>query len=102
MTGPRPLDRPSTPGGDGGSGTIESGRPVDSARTTPHAHHPNNLAHWRGQAGDPAGAAAALDELLTERLRILGPDHPDTVTTRHHLAYWRRQAGDTAAPGRST
>jgi hypothetical protein len=29
MTGPWPMDRPATPGGDGGSGTAESAPPVE-------------------------------------------------------------------------
>ncbi|WP_262850843.1 tetratricopeptide repeat protein [Sphaerisporangium corydalis] len=51
------------------------------ARTGPD--HPNtlatrnNLAHWRGRSGDAAGAAAAYEELLADRLRVQGPDHPD-------------------------
>ena len=32
-----------------------------------------NLAFWRGETGD-AGAAEAFEQLLTDRLRILGPD----------------------------
>ena len=56
----------------------------------------NNLAHWRGHAGDPAGAAAAYEELLSDQLRVLGPDHPDTLDTRNSLAYWRAKAGDPA------
>ena len=54
----------------------------------------HNLAHWRGVAGDPAGAIAAYEQLLTDRLRVLGADHPDTVNTRHNLAGWRERAGD--------
>ncbi len=46
------------------------------------------------KAGDPAGA---LEQLLTDRLRVLGPDHPHTLTTRHNLARWRGQA---RSPGR--
>jgi hypothetical protein len=42
----------------------------------------------------PAGAATAFDELLTERLRVLGADHPDTLATRRDLVYWRREAAD--------
>ncbi|MGK5559421.1 tetratricopeptide repeat protein, partial [Actinomadura kijaniata] len=45
---------------------------------------------------DAAGAATAFEELLADRLRVLGPDHPDTLTTRHNLAYWRGEAGDAA------
>ncbi|MGX6603449.1 caspase, EACC1-associated type [Micromonosporaceae bacterium Da 78-11] len=68
-----------------------------------HPDHPDtltvrrNLAVWRGRAaGDPAGVAAAFEELLADYLRALGPGHPDTVDTRHSLAYWRGKAGDPA------
>lgn len=37
-----------------------------------------------------------MEELLTDRLRVLGPDHPHTLTTRHMLASWRGRAGDPA------
>jgi hypothetical protein len=56
----------------------------------------HNLARWRGEAGDPAAAAAALEELLADMVRMLGPDHPHTLTTRNNLASWRGEAGDTA------
>ncbi|MEU4801223.1 tetratricopeptide repeat protein [Actinosynnema sp. NPDC023587] len=56
----------------------------------------NNLASWRGHAGDPAGAAEATEELLADQLRVLGPDHPSTLTTRNNLASWRGHAGDPA------
>jgi tetratricopeptide repeat protein len=55
-----------------------------------------NLARWLGEAGDAAGAAAAFEELLTDRLRVLGPDHPDVQATRASLAHWR---GKTGTPG---
>lgn len=54
----------------------------------------HNLADWRGEAGDPVGAADAFEELLTDRLRVLGPDHPDTLWTRHNLAHWRGHGRD--------
>lgn len=57
----------------------------------------HRLARWRGEAGDPAGTAAALEELLADHLRMSGADHPDTLAARHHLAYWRGEAGDPAA-----
>ncbi|WP_327003213.1 tetratricopeptide repeat protein [Dactylosporangium sp. NBC_01737] len=56
----------------------------------------HNLARWRGEAGDPAGAAAAFEQLLDDYLRVLGPDHSDTLATRQNLAYWRGRAGDPA------
>ncbi|MFB6771358.1 tetratricopeptide repeat protein [Streptomyces sp. NPDC056337] len=51
-----------------------------------------HLAYWRGMAGDAAGAAATLQELLADQERALGPDHPKTFTTWNHLAYWRGMA----------
>jgi hypothetical protein len=60
--------------------------------------HPDTLAtrgdvaHWRGHAGDPAGAVIAFEELLADYWRLLGPDERDTLSTRRHLAYWRGQA----------
>jgi hypothetical protein len=55
-----------------------------------------NLAFWRGEAGDPAGAATDFAELLDDRLRVLGPDHPATLTARGNLARCRGEAGDPA------
>ncbi|MEU2333944.1 helix-turn-helix domain-containing protein [Streptomyces sp. NPDC013172] len=52
----------------------------------------SNLAHFRGQAGDSAGAAAAFADLLTDQVRVLGPGHPDTLTTRSNLAQWQMEA----------
>jgi hypothetical protein len=52
----------------------------------------HNLAYRRGQTGDPTGAADAFEQLFHDRLRVLGPDHPHPLTTRHHLARWRKLA----------
>ena len=35
-------------------------------------------------------------ELLPDRERVLGPDHPDTLTTRHNVAYWTGVRGNIA------
>jgi hypothetical protein len=56
----------------------------------------NNLANWRGEAGDAVGAAADFELLLADHLRVLGPDHPDTLTTRSNRAHWR--AGASVSP----
>jgi len=37
-----------------------------------------------------------MEELLTDQLRVLGPDHPDTLATRHNLASWRGRSSDPA------
>jgi Tetratricopeptide repeat len=34
--------------------------------------------------------------LLPVRERVLGPEHPSTLTTRGYLAYWTGKAGDAA------
>ncbi|MEV4142647.1 tetratricopeptide repeat protein [Amycolatopsis sp. NPDC049691] len=54
----------------------------------------HNFAYWTGQAGDPASAVTALEELLEARVRLLGPDHEHVLTTRSNLARYRGQAGD--------
>jgi hypothetical protein len=51
-------------------------------------------------AGDRAGAIAAFENLLADRLRIHGPDHADTMATRGSLANLRgpgHRAGAVAA-----
>ncbi|MEI7029299.1 tetratricopeptide repeat protein, partial [Streptomyces pratensis] len=56
----------------------------------------NNLAGWLGRAGDAAGAATALADLLSDMARVLGEDHPETLTTRNNFASWLGDAGDAA------
>jgi hypothetical protein len=36
--------------------------------------------------------------LLTDRLRVLGPDHPVTLATSNELARWRVQTGIQPTP----
>ena len=38
-------------------------------------------------------AVAAFEVLLADRLRVLGADHPSTLTTRGNLALWLGEAG---------
>ncbi|WJK33339.1 FxSxx-COOH system tetratricopeptide repeat protein [Solwaraspora sp. WMMA2065] len=47
-----------------------------------------------GNTGQVAAAATAFEELLADSVRVLGPDHPDTLTTRSNVASWRGRAGD--------
>ena len=46
-------------------------------------------------AGDAAGAARALEDLVPNDLRVLGHDHWETFTNRDRLAHWLAAAGDT-------
>jgi hypothetical protein len=54
----------------------------------------SDLAHYSGKAGDKAGARDQFAALLSDETRILGPDHPETLTTRNNLALWTGEAGD--------
>ncbi|WP_208720293.1 tetratricopeptide repeat protein [Amycolatopsis circi] len=49
-----------------------------------------------GNIGLVADAREYFQCLHTTVARQLGPDHPDTLTTRHSLATWRGLAGDPA------
>ncbi|MEV5540077.1 tetratricopeptide repeat protein [Saccharopolyspora shandongensis] len=49
-----------------------------------------------GDAGLVAHAQDYYRRLQTTAHTHLGPDHPDTLTTRHNLAFWRGEAGDAA------
>ncbi|MEU6867127.1 tetratricopeptide repeat protein [Streptomyces sp. NPDC046876] len=66
------------------------------------ADHPDTLATrrklaaWWGRAGDAAGAATALEGVLSDCLQVLGQDHPTTLKTRQSLARCRGKTGDAA------
>jgi Tetratricopeptide repeat len=63
-------------------------------RSHPDVDEPDVTNLWRKETNDPAGAAHDFEQLLADQVRVLGPDHPNTLTTRHDLAYSRRDAGD--------
>jgi Tetratricopeptide repeat len=46
----------------------------------------HDLAVLRRNQGDPAAVHPLFERALAIRERVLGPDHPDTVTTRRALA----------------
>ncbi|MET7712390.1 tetratricopeptide repeat protein [Streptomyces sp. NPDC005407] len=48
------------------------------------------------QSGQSGAAATHFERMETIAHRHLGPDHPDTLTTRHELADCRGDAGDSA------
>ena len=49
-----------------------------------------------GEAGLVKAAITYWQDLHATALRYLGPDHPETLITRHNLARWRGAAGDPA------
>jgi hypothetical protein len=63
--------------------------------------HPDALTAWHnvgrllGEAGE-AAEAVAEHAVLRDLDRVLGPDDPTTLHTRHDLACWRAEAGDNA------
>jgi len=81
---------------------------ANSAVSTGAAHGPepedlralaarSELAYSAGQAGDAAGARDQFAALLPVTERVLGPDHPDTLTNRHNIANFAGYAGDAGA-----
>ena len=71
----------------------------DHPDTLSARHH---LAYWRGEAGDAAGAAAAMEDLLADLLRVFGPAHPHTLRTKISLAYWRGPGRDASRDSDNT
>ncbi|CAM5696435.1 hypothetical protein [Streptomyces canus] len=51
-----------------------------------------------GEAGDAQGAADTLAELVPHFLRVLGPDHSDTLRIVNALARWQERAMISDAP----
>jgi len=49
-----------------------------------------------GEAGQVAAAVDYWQRLHATAVHHLGPDHPDTLATRHSLALWRGESGDPA------
>ena len=54
----------------------------------------DGLASAYESAGDLRRAIPLYEETLTQREEILGPTHPDTLTSRNNLAYAYQAAGD--------
>ncbi|WP_370964842.1 tetratricopeptide repeat protein [Amycolatopsis sp. cg9] len=75
------------------------------AKTRLRSDHPDtltarhNLAHWQGHAGDLAGSAAVLADLLDDVVKVFGPDHQHVLTTRHNIIYRLGEAGDATWAG---
>jgi hypothetical protein len=57
----------------------------------------NNLALTLGAQGDWAGARKLHEETLDIRRRVLGPEHPDTLTSAWNLLGTLQDLGEHAA-----
>ena len=53
----------------------------------------NAVAQAYESAGRLGEAIALYEQVLTDRIRVLGPDHPDTLSSRNNLAYAYESAG---------
>ena len=60
----------------------------------------NNLAVTYRAQGRTGEAARLQEEVLEKRRRILGDDHPDTLTTMNNLASTYRDQGRTGEAAR--
>lgn len=59
----------------------------------------NNLAHWTGEAGEPAAARDLFRALLPDHERVLGPEHPRTVATRGWIEHLDKRIGRPSGAG---
>ena len=65
------------------------------AATTPTRSRPAATSRgWTGEVGDARQALRLFTELLPDQERVLGRDHPDTLTTRSNIARWTGEVGD--------
>ena len=60
------------------------------------------LARWTGEAGDPAAARDQYAALLPVFERVLGPEHPDTLTARGTSPAGPGRRGTRPPPGTSS
>jgi hypothetical protein len=82
-------------------GLVEAERqaPASAERQAPEEAELGVLegrAHSAGQAGDAAEARDQYAAPLPIQERVLGPEHPATLATRHNLAAFTWEAGDAA------
>jgi hypothetical protein len=76
----------------------------DFAALVPHAQTAlsadsdgiQQIAAYLGASGSYAAARNLCQEVLDARIRVLGPHHPDTLTTHNELATWTGYAGNAA------
>ena len=64
------------------------------ARPPRHAHHPQQHRVLDRPGGRRARALQLFSALLPDLERVLGRDHPGTLTTRNNIAHWTGATGD--------
>ena len=76
------------------NGATVDGTATDDASPKMFLTAASTLAYLFGEQGDEAGASALYSEVLAMRSRILGPDHPETLTTKASLAATMSRQGN--------
>jgi hypothetical protein len=59
-----------------------------------HSTGMGQAASYLGNTGSYVAARALCQQILEARVRVLGPEHPDTLTMRARLGWWTGLAGD--------
>jgi tetratricopeptide (TPR) repeat protein len=76
------------------NGATVDGTATDDASPKMFLTAASTLAYLFGEQGDEAGASALYSEVLAMQSRILGPDHPETLTTKANLAATMSRQGN--------
>ena len=71
--------------------------PHAQAALTADSNAMTRIASYLGYSGSYVAARELSQGMLDARVRVLGPEHPDTLTARAHLARWTGKAGHAAA-----
>jgi len=66
------------------------------AALPPDSDGMERVSTYLGHSGNYGAARDREREVVEARARILGPEHPDTLTARNNLAFWTGIAGDPA------
>ena len=64
------------------------------AALSPDSDGMERVSTYLGHSGSYGAARDREREIVETRARILGPEHPDTLTARNNLAFWTGLAGD--------
>jgi hypothetical protein len=70
--------------------------PHAQAALPSHRDGMERVSTYLGHSGRYGAARDREREVVDARARILGPEHPDTLTARENLAFWTGSAGDPA------
>jgi Tetratricopeptide repeat len=70
--------------------------PHAQAALPPDSDGMEQVSTYLGHTGSYGAARDREREVAEARARVLGPEHPDTLTARDNLTFWTGQAGDLA------